>query len=135
MAAGSKVSEPDEVSVSVGAIASTLPGAASPENLAGPFVESDSLEQVARRALILVHPEPEMVDNLVTTFEDIATRMDLYESYAETVASLPGADSKIRSARTGRIDLGPAQCLRVSPQLGERLDPKPNCVGQVPTAR
>ena len=40
-----------------------------------------------------------------------------------------------RSARTGRIDLGPAQCLRVSPQLGERLDPKPNCVGQVPTAR
>ena len=40
-----------------------------------------------------------------------------------------------RSAGTGRIDLGPAQCLRVSPQLGERLDPKPNCVGQVPTAR
>ena len=38
-------------------------------------------------------------------------------------------------AGTGRIDLGPAQCLRVGPQLGKRLDPKPNCVGQVPTAR
>ena len=30
--------------------------------------------------------------------------------------------------------MGPAQCLRVGPQLGEQLDPKPNCVGQVPTA-
>jgi len=82
VASGSKVSEPDEVSVSVGAIASTVPGAASPENSSGPFVESDSLEQVARRALTLVHPEPEVVDNLATTFEDVATRMDLYESYA-----------------------------------------------------
>jgi len=82
VAAGSKVSEPDEVSVSVGAIASTVPRSSIPENTSGPFVESDSLEQVARRALTLVHPEPEMVDNLVTTFEDVATRMDLYESYA-----------------------------------------------------
>ena len=46
-----------------------------------------------------------------------------------------GADFEDRSAGTGRIDMGPAQCLRVGPQLGEQLDPKPNCVGQVPTAR
>ena len=46
-----------------------------------------------------------------------------------------GADFEDRSAGTGRIDLGPAQCLRVGRQLGERLDPKPNCVGQVQTAR
>ena len=46
-----------------------------------------------------------------------------------------GLTPRRHSAGTGRIDLGPAQCLRVGPQLGERLDPKPNCVGQVPTAR
>jgi len=50
-------------------------------------------------------------------------------------SNVTGADSRIARQGTGRIDLGPAQCLRVGPQLGERLDPKPDCVGRVPTGR
>ena len=52
-----------------------------------------------------------------------------YAAFLETVASLPGPIRR-SLGRNGRIDLGPAQCLRVGPQLGERLDPKPNCVGK-----
>ena len=40
-----------------------------------------------------------------------------------------------RSTGTGRIDSGPAQRLRVGPQLGEWRDPKPDCMDRAKTAR
>ena len=67
--------------------------------------------------------------------DKLATLNQADEEKVRDCSIATGADSEDRSAGTGRIDLGPAQCLRVGPQLGERLDPKPNCVGQVPTAR
>ena len=46
-----------------------------------------------------------------------------------------GADSKIARQEQGETTWDPLNASELAPQLGERLDPKPNCVGQVPTAR
>jgi hypothetical protein len=51
-------------------------------------MEEDSLDQVARRALTLVHPQRDVVDSLANTFEEISTRMDLYESYTSMFQEL-----------------------------------------------
>src|SRR5512135_2701133 len=45
------------------------------------------------------------------------------------------ADLRIARQETGRIDSGPAPRLRVGSQLGEWLDPKPDCVDRAKTAR
>jgi hypothetical protein len=46
-----------------------------------------------------------------------------------------GADSKIARQEQGETTWDPLNASELAPQLGERLNPKPNCVGQVPTAR
>ena len=46
-----------------------------------------------------------------------------------------GADSKIARQEQGETTWDPLNASELAPQLGERLDPKPNCVGQVLTAR
>jgi len=85
VATGSQTSEPDEVSVTVGALASM---GGTPATVEVGAVEPDSLDQVARRALNLVHAKPETIDQLVVIFEEIAHRMDLYEDYASMFREL-----------------------------------------------
>ncbi len=85
VATGSQTSEPDEVSITVGALAAM--GGTLAATDAG-AVEPDSLDQVARRALNLVHAKPETIDQLVIIFEEIAHRMDLYEDYASMFREL-----------------------------------------------
>jgi hypothetical protein len=79
VATGSHTSEPDEVSVTVGALASMGTMPAPGETRAS---EPDTLDQIARRALSLVHAKRETIDQLAVIFDEIAHRMDLYEDYA-----------------------------------------------------
>jgi len=83
--ANSRVSEPDEAVVTVGAMtsvgASTTAGAPS-------VVEPDSLDQLARRCLGLIHPKPETIQQLARTFDEMALRMDVYEDYASMFREL-----------------------------------------------
>ena len=84
VAVGNQTSEPDEVAVTVGALASVAGKRTTPETTAEP----ESLDQVAGRALGLVHARAETVDQLVTIFEEIAHRVDLYEDYADLFREL-----------------------------------------------
>src|SRR5208337_2224614 len=79
--------------------------------------------------------EPLEVIDLELQLSAPAIRVDLLSSTFGDYSNVTGADSRIARQGTGRIDLGPAQYLRIGPQLGERLDPKPDCVGRVPTGR
>jgi hypothetical protein len=105
VAAGSQVSEPEEVTITVGAVASTLPSPATRATYAVPVVEEDSLDQVARRAVTLVQPQPEVLESLANTFEDIATRMDLYENYTSMFQELSQRLEAIIPAQPGRRKL------------------------------
>jgi hypothetical protein len=78
VASGSQASQPDEVSVTVGALASAGGTRATAEK---GLVEPDSLDQVARRALNLVHAKSETIEQLAVIFEGISYGMDLYENY------------------------------------------------------
>jgi hypothetical protein len=88
VAAGSQVSDPDEVTITVGAAAPILPGVTAREHSAAEFVEDDSVDQIARRAAMFVHARPELVDSLASTFEEVAARMDLYEHYTSMFQEL-----------------------------------------------
>lgn len=86
VALDSRISEADEVSVTVGAIAST---AGSADGSAGSFPSDfEPLDRIARRSLSLVHPRGETIDELVAIFQDVALRVDLHENYAETFGEL-----------------------------------------------
>ena len=69
------------------------------------------------------------------TFDDPRPRTSSTVLIFETVASLPGPILKIARQEQGESTWDPLNACEVGPQLGEQLDPKPNCVGQVPTAR
>ena len=105
VAAGSQVSEPDEVTLTVGAVASAVPGAGVQETSPGVPGQEDTLDQVARRALSLVQPRQEVVDDLANSFEDIATRMDLYESYTSMFQELSQRLEAIIPAQSARRKL------------------------------
>jgi hypothetical protein len=83
--ANSRVSEPDEAVVTVGAMTSVGSSTATGPTQA---VEPDSLDQIARRCLGLIHPKPETIRQLARTFDDMALRMDVYEDYASTFREL-----------------------------------------------
>jgi hypothetical protein len=85
VAVGSQTSDPDEVSVTVAALASVGGTRVAAETRE---FEPDSLDQVARRALSLVHAKAETIDQMAVIFEEIARRMDLYEDYASIFGEL-----------------------------------------------
>jgi hypothetical protein len=81
----SRVSEPDEAVVTVGAMTSV---GAAPAAVPPQVVEPDSLDQIARRCLGLIHPKPETIQQLARAFDDMAIRMDVYEDYASMFREL-----------------------------------------------
>ncbi|WP_165221465.1 PKD domain-containing protein [Aquisphaera insulae] len=102
VAAGDRISDPDEVSVTVGALASAgdASGAAGSRG-----AEPDTLDQMARRSLGQVHAKAETIDELVAIFEEVSRRIDHYESYAGMFQELSQRLESVVSGTPGRRSL------------------------------
>jgi hypothetical protein len=80
---GSRISEPDEVIVTVG---SGTRGVLSREDASS--AESLPTQEIARRALAALKLGADVAEPLARTFVDTADRMDLYENYADAFAEM-----------------------------------------------
>ncbi len=81
VASGSRISDPDLVSVAVGV---PLPPPAEEQSPA----QHVSLKELARAALSGIDGGPSAAGDLGDAFEEVAFRMDLYSSYAELMVEL-----------------------------------------------
>lgn len=91
VASGGLISEPDVVSVSVGASPTSATAAGEPTALRMADAGSglpDTIEAAARSALASLEGGPAVADDLADAFEAIGDRMSLYGSYAEGFAEL-----------------------------------------------
>lgn len=81
VASGSRISEPDTVEVIVGALAPTN-ASTSPPRVA-PTLLVSSTEELARTALASIAGGAEASEFLAETFDAMASRMELYQTYAD----------------------------------------------------
>jgi hypothetical protein len=83
VAANAEISEPDEVSVTVGSGTRGLAGRGD-----AAAAEPAPTQELARIGLKALKPGAEVAEPLARAFEDTADRMDLYENYADTFAEM-----------------------------------------------
>jgi len=102
VASGSEISQPDEVSVTVGA-GTRGAGPGGPPAPAGPQADDPvPTQEVARAGLAGLRGGAEAAEPLARVFEDAADRMDLFHTYADAFSEisrrleeiLPGEPSK-----------------------------------------
>jgi hypothetical protein len=82
VASGSEISEPDAVEVAVG------PGAAVVGREQAPVAAPPSVRDLATSLLLAVNGGPAKAADLAGSFDGIAERMDLYESFAEAFSEM-----------------------------------------------
>ncbi len=86
VAADGEISEPDFVDVMVGTPGPSASAALAPRFGAGPGPAGaplSSVEDLARTALGAIEGGPEVAEPLASAFESVASRIDLYASYAD----------------------------------------------------
>lgn len=86
VASGSRISEPDVVEVIVGAL--TPVNAPGPPAQGAPTLPALSTEELARRSLASIAGGREAGEGLAETFDAIASKMDLYQTYADVFSEL-----------------------------------------------
>ena len=88
VASGDRISEPDYVSVMVGAPAPEAPTQSTSVKQSGPAPASLPTDEMTRLAVLSIDGGPALAPGLAKVFEDIAGRIDLYGSYEEAYSEM-----------------------------------------------
>jgi len=87
VAGSDQISEPSYHTVEIGPAESgpteSLPSSAVPVSMRTPTPAPDPTSEMARRALQAIPDGPDRAEELARVFEDVSTRMDVYESYQD----------------------------------------------------